>query len=504
MKSKYNHMLPALAIICMLLTGSCKKILEIAPPGNTISTADAFGSNAKVASVMAGLYNGLNGYMSFSNGGTTLYASLSSDEIVNYGGPAKYQSYMLATNTITTVGDSTTSGIWTSAYQTIYNANGIIENLASSISSNITDSLRTQYTGEAKFVRAFSYFYLVNFYGDVPLVLTTNYTQTSLLARTSQSAIYAQIIQDLKDAQVALPDNYSAGLGERIRANKSTATALLARVYLYTNDYKDAEAQATTVISNLQFSLPADLTTVFLNNSNEVIWALKEDVSNIISGTGNATSDGVSFCPQILWSGLSASDQAFFLSDPSYYDLLSGTCLPKNYLDDQLVAAFEPGDKRWAAWVAISPTPTGPPYNGVTYYFPFKYTSADPGTSPASQYYVMFRLAEQYLIRAEARAQQNNASGAASDINVIRSRAGLTNTQAMSQTDLLTAIAQERRIEFFAEWGHRWLDLKRTGKAAAVLGTIPIKHPFKPTQLLYPIPVSEIIRDPRLVQNPGY
>jgi hypothetical protein len=114
-------------------------------------------------------------------------------------------------------------------------------------------------------------------------------------------------------------------------------------------------------------------------------------------------------------------------------------------------------------------------------------------------------LAEQYLIRAEARAQQGtNLTGAASDLNVLRTRAGLTNTTASTQTDLLTAVAQERRIELMAEWGHRWFDLKRTGKAVSVLSSISNKQPWSNNQLVYPIPTLEITNDHNLVQNSGY
>ena len=116
---------------------------------------------------------------------------------------------------------------------------------------------------------------------------------------------------------------------------------------------------------------------------------------------------------------------------------------------------------------------------------------------------MVLRLAEQYLIRAEARAQQNNISGSQSDLNLIRNRAGLVNTAANDKTALLTAIEHERQVELFTEWGHRWLDLKRTNRADAVLG--PIKAPnWQPTDMLYPIPQTQIANDPNVHQNPGY
>lgn len=116
---------------------------------------------------------------------------------------------------------------------------------------------------------------------------------------------------------------------------------------------------------------------------------------------------------------------------------------------------------------------------------------------------MVFRLAEQYLIRAEARAQQGDATGAKADINAIRNRAGLPDTDADGQASILAAIEHERRIEFFTEWGHRWFDLKRTGRADAVLS--PIKPNWQSTDVLFPIPLQEIENNPNLLpQNAGY
>jgi len=121
----------------------------------------------------------------------------------------------------------------------------------------------------------------------------------------------------------------------------------------------------------------------------------------------------------------------------------------------------------------------------------------------------VFRLAEQYLIRAEAKAQQGtDMIGAAADLNVIRNRAGLANTTASTHDDLLAAVAHERQIELFAEWGHRWFDLKRTGQVDAVMSAVtPQKNPsgtWKTYQQLYPVPQSEISKNPFLKQNAGY
>jgi hypothetical protein len=160
--------------------------------------------------------------------------------------------------------------------------------------------------------------------------------------------------------------------------------------------------------------------------------------------------------------------------------------------------AFEVGDKRKASWV-ISGTQDGQPWS-----HPFKYKSTSSDTV-LTEYYTVFRLAEQHLVRAEARAKLGKltaANSAESDINIIRDRAGLGPTTAQTKEELLAAVAQERRVELFSEWGHRWFDLKRTGKADEVLSLI--KPGWQPEDKLYPIPYDERQLNPNLTQNPHY
>jgi hypothetical protein len=117
----------------------------------------------------------------------------------------------------------------------------------------------------------------------------------------------------------------------------------------------------------------------------------------------------------------------------------------------------------------------------------------------------VFRLAEQFLIRAEARAHLDKITGANSakaDLNMIRDRAGLPPTVASTKEEMLAAILQERRMELFVEWGHRWFDLKRTGKASEVLSVL--KPRWDPTDVLYPIPYNELQLNPNMMQNAGY
>jgi hypothetical protein len=300
----------------------------------------------------------------------------------------------------------------------------------------------------------------VNLWGDVPLVLTTDYKANNIMLRTATGQVYQQIISDLKDAESLMLDNYSYSANQRVRANKGVATALLARVYLFTGDWVNAEAESSVLISNTsQYSLEPNLLKVFSTISKEAI---------------------IQFWGQQFPNELNA-----FAIDPSY-GIFGGV------LNRQFVDGFEPGDQRAAVWIGSIL------FGGNTFYGPLKYQDY---AIPPNDYSTVLRLAEQYLIRAEACANQNKLASAIADINEIRNRAGLPNTTASTQSDLLDAVLQERRAELFTEWGHRWLDLKRTGRANAVLG--PLKPGWKQEDSLYPIPESQLISNPAIKQNPS-
>jgi hypothetical protein len=255
---------------------------------------------------------------------------------------------------------------------------------------------------------------------------------------------------------------------------------LLARVYLYTGDNVDAELEADSVINNPLYSLVPNLNSVFKVNSNEAIWQLGIPLPTTVN-----TPEGEYF---ILTAAPGSSN---------------ALCCA---ISQQLLSSFEQGDQRRSNWVdsfkATRPTVQ-------TYYFPYKY-KVNSGTTVTEDITVL-RLAEQYLIRAEARVNQGNLSGSAMDLNIIRNRSGLANISnsiASSQSALLSAILHERKVELFTEWGHRWLDLIRTGSADSVLSVVT---PFKGGtwnadghQLLYPLPTRDITSDVNLVQNPGY
>jgi hypothetical protein len=437
---------------------SCKKLLDVDPAGASLLTTSVFTDSVTVQGALAGMYVSFAPQAAAYRYSLSTLPGLSADELQYVG-----NTFDTFTSNSLLSTDANVAYIWSNSYSAIYNANSIIEGVTGS--TRISPVFQQRAIAEARFIRAFCYFYLVNLYGDVPLVLSTDVKKNSTLARTSSAEVNQQIIADLKFAQSVLPADYSISAGTRTRINKWIATAMLARVDLYNSNWSDAEQQATAVINNSSlFTLPSDLTKVFTPTSTEAIWQLYNDLNGYTWYAYTVLPNAVSKVPTYV-------------------------------LNPSLVSAFEAGDKRKASWTNTLV------YNGTTYTYPYKYKSVASGAN--AEYYTMLRLAEQYLIRAEARVKQNNLAGAQADVNIIRQRAGLAATTASTSADLMAVIMQERRIEFNAEWGHRWLDLKRTGTINTVMSALRPTF-WKPSAALYPVPATEISRDASLTQNPGY
>lgn len=467
MKSLYKHSFFSLAILAGFSLFSCKKFVEIAPPENMVAGETIFSNDKTATSAVSGLYTTLmQNINTLFNGDITVYPGLSSDELYRNYRSETYDAFL---NNAIRVDNDETGSMWSYGYKEIYLANAVIEGIAKS--SGMSDAMKVKLLGEAKFIRSLVYFYLVNLFGSVPLVTTTDYAVNSTLPRTSTEDIYKQIVADLKEAQSRLSNDYVTSPSfpaQRIRPNRLAATTLLARVYLYEKDYLNAALQADMVINSGYYKLEEDLNKVFVASSKEAVWQLFP-VNQYVN-----TAEGNNFVP-------------FDHFDPPIFSLT-----------DNLLAAFDSTDKRLANWTKTYTVA------GKSYTHPNKYKIGykSPSSQP-TEYNMVLRFAELYLIRAEARAQQNNISGAQQDLNLIRMRAGLNNTTAGNQADILLAIEHERQLEFFAEWGHRWLDLKRTGRANVLL-TIAKGSRWQSTDALYPIPLYELRSNSQLTQNPGY
>jgi hypothetical protein len=441
---------------------SCKKLIEIpANPPSSITQEQQFADSAATITAVAGVYayNQGNGF-SYSDGQLTYTCGLSADELsyTQTDDILQFYSYNI------TPLNGGIINLWGYPYQGIYQVNAVLKGISGN--ANLSTAFQQQITGEMEVVRALYYFNMVNLFGGVPLVTSTSYKETQRLPRATVAAIYSQVFTDLTDAKERLRATYpSAG---RARPNLYTAIALLAKVNLYQNNWQSAYNEADSVIKSGIYDVTnTPLTGVFLDGSKEAIWQIP----------ANQGYYGVSDAQRFI---------------PSY-----AGAVPNYILTTPLLTAFETGDQRRQNWVGSTTVTSG------TFYYPYKYKNVSASTVPTEDQMIL-RLAEIYLIRAEAAAHLNKLPEALEDVDIIRTRAGLTGSTAdvASQTEVLDAVMQERRIELFCEWGNRWYDLKRTSTAEAVLGAE--KTGFTADAALYPIPQAQIQLNNLLTQNHGY
>lgn len=452
----------------MLLLQGCNKLLSV--PDNSVGqivTSKVFSDSLNATEGVIGLY--ASGTMGTWN--PDIYGGLGADELL-YNGTSNTVAIAYYRDSLY-VGSSTlsgsTSGFWDSYYSStsIYQANAALEGLASD--SLLSTSARNQLMGECKFMRAFFYFYLVNRFGDVPYATSTDYRVNQGLPRTPVNTVYSNLEQDLLQARQFMQPAYpSKG---KLRPNRYTADALLARLYLYRQQWSNAENRCDSILSSGLYALQSNLDNVFLDQSQEAIWQVG---NNSTTYPKIAPTTGSPFLPILS------------IIAPSYS------------LSPFVIQAFDSGDLRQSHWVTSSKI------NGITYTYPYKYKNSIYSATSTTEDLMVFRLAEIYLIRAEARAQQGNLDGAMADINLIRSRAGLGDATAGSLTEAMGVILHERQTELFTEWGHRWFDLKRTDSINAVLGREKSWWPADGHAALYPIPYTDILYNPNLTQNPGY
>jgi len=454
-------------LVLVVLASSCKKLIEIpANPPTAITEAQQFADSATAMTAISGIYSytgfASSGFM-YNNAYFTACTSLSSNDLVYTAtyDPNMQQFYTNGVNDLNTLANT----LWGNPYTGLYGVNAVLSNIAA---SNVFSApFKTQITGEMKLVRAFYYFNTVNLFGDIPLVLSTDYKKTSVLPRTPVEGIYTQILSDLADAQKALPAAYPSD--GRVRPNLYTVLSLLSKVQLYRKQWQAAYDAANSVIGSGLYTLEPDPNKVFLDGSNEAIWQIPA------TGSNNVTQEASSFIPY-------------------------SSSIPTYLLSPELLNAFETGDLRRDAWVQDYLVNV----NGTDehFYGPYKYKNLNATTTPYTEDYMIFRVADLYLIRAEAAAHLGKTTEALDDLNLVRARAGLGASSAVTADEIIAAVLGERRIEFFCEWGNRWFDLKRTGTIDAVLSAE--KPGWKPYLALYPVPRPQRQFNSLLTQNPGY
>ncbi len=444
-----SHILILTAII--FTANGCKKYVEIPPPTDKITSGTVFTDASSIASAMSGLYNFCfisgDAGNSFATATPEWWLADATDDAITTD-----PDFLPFYTNVYALNDAHIGGMYGSSYISIGNINTFIAGVSGS--TVISESQKTHYIVQAKIMRAYYYFILTNLYGDVPLVVNNDFETNAFLPRAPRASVDSLILSDLISARDAL----TATEGDNYTFNQNTANALLARMYGYMKNWSAEEVAANAVINSSRYSLAPQPANVFDRDNAEAIYQ--------VPNTG------------------------------TWYDGL----VPTTYIGygiitsmtSSLVNNFEAGDLRASQWIF---------FDGANYQFNkyFAYTYTAP---PQEQ--VLIRLADVILLRAEARAEQNELTDAIDDINMIRERAGLKDLpNTLNQQQTIQAMMTERRNEFFGEDITRWFDLSRWGLLQSTMSTAkPTTWTLKAN--LFPITLDQLKLNPNLTQNPGY
>lgn len=437
-------------LLIALMIGSCTDVLDV-EPYQSISDTEAIKDKTGVDRAITGTYSALQ-YIGSYGRNQIIVEDLLTDNLTWTG---TTQDYGQIDNNQVPAENVYIDGIWAANYDCINRANNVLYRLPDI--GDLTPAERDAFEGEALFLRALCHFNLACYFGGIPLKTQPTIDLSNIdQARNTIDEVYQQIIDDLLMAEQKLPSSSPLG-----RASTYSATALLARVYLTAFHLNEdaaiagqAIAKAEKVISEGGYTLATSYGDLFTGNATESVFEVVFDAQN-----SNRLAQY--FFPRSLTGRYEIS--------------------PTN----EFVESWEPGDtSRFNATIAFDSTNLA---------YGYKYRDITAGTD---RVYVL-RLAEMYLIRAEALAYTNgNIESIQNDINVIRIRAGLAPVQASDHNALKAAILHERRFEFACE-GQRWSDLVRTKTATTILG-------IDEDYTLLPIPLSEIQTNKNMTQNPGY
>ncbi|SIN64259.1 RagB/SusD family nutrient uptake outer membrane protein [Chitinophaga niabensis] len=510
-------------VFIFLFFCSCDKFL-VENPRTSLSTSEFFKTESDFNLAVNGAYAALRG-MYGSRSAWTMGEMRSDNTHYDYKPSDAALAITQRNDVANFMNDqfsAQTSDKWNTAYVTISRANAIIDQIAA---AKFSDSSKNAIEGQAKFMRALSYFELVRFYGDVPLYLhVVNSTADVTKARTSKQEVYDQIIADARDASDKLRVPVFPQTG---RATKGSALTLLADVYITLKRFADAEPLLKQV-TQLNYQLMPNYADAFDPAKKINIESIFEIQYNASLAVPQASEFIYNFIPR-----MSNSTGITGLNQNTITDL-GGFNTPTQ----DLISTYEAGDKRLDASIAIaegsfnasndfvpSVNTAGGAVKSIVGYtapagkvgrpFPRKYLHTHTQPRQTNDNWPVYRYAEVLLMLAECLNELNRSAEALPYLKQVRERAGLAASSETNQVALRAIILHERRVELAFE-NKRWLDLVRTGNAVSVMKAygIAIKalYTYLPANsynvdensLLFPIPYAEMQLNPLLTQNKGY
>lgn len=432
-----------------LSTVSCSDFLD-QKPDNYISDAAVIQTLSSAKAALNGAYHDLASSSYYGGQYFDAGVNLAADN-VTWTGSLNYY-YDFDTHQYSAE-NQLLSYAWYAIYATVNQTNQVIDKVT--VLNDGSESERRRIIAEATVIRSLAFFDLARTWGNIPVVkqATSSPTQFDGVKQTKAKDVYQLVVDDVLAIYNDLCES-----SDRVHVTRSAADAFLARVYLYLEQWDKAEQYASKVIDNGNYALGTIQDLIDNKETAESIW-------------------------ELAYSSSFTNQQSTYWRSPDQGGRHEWG--PSKELV-QLLADPTVGGDRKAFYQDFSSAQVPDYYVGTLYH-----------RSTLDDDVIIFRLAEQYLIRAEARANQQNVSGALSDLNIIRRRANISEIVDVASTqELLNLIADERRVELALE-PHRWFDLIRTGKAESVLG-------IKTYQTLFPIPYNDIQADKDLVQNDNY
>lgn len=471
---KIKRILPV--VFSCIFLGACTKV-TIQVPNSSITPSNFYKTATDADNAINGCYDILQNlpvnFEIWGDGRTDVLAATdrptSSDLQVTTGNVSSGNDYV--------------AGGWSSLYSGINRCNGVIKNVPA-ITDAALSNRKDRIMGEAYFLRGLFYFYLTRTFENVPLILEPyqDLSGNFYPKQSDRTAIFAQIEKDFKMAETMIPDlPFSTTLENKGKATKGAVRSALADLYLWEKKYQEAADVSALVISS-----PANYTLVPGANFGNLFTAKNQSESILEIQYNNANQEGTGNQDLNRLTEL-------FLPIGGSYNAGNWRYMPSV----ALMAALPSTDLRQN--ITYRNTGASPaPYRDANKIYFAKYQGTLVGsTLYFDSNFIIYRLAQVILMRAEALNELGQTPAAITLLNQIRTRAGLAGTTATTQADVRLAIEAERFTEFPCE-GKRYFDLVRTGRYAAVTGFTNTSY------LRWPLPANELINNPNLVQNPGY
>ena len=446
---------------------SCSDFLNEQEKGYYTSS-NLYTTPTNATEAVTGIYNSLYGNTLW------IFGDVASDDAVKGGNPGDQPDMVSIDDFSATSDNGALATFWQSTYETISRANNAIYYIPP---MNIDVTLRNRLVGEAKYLRALSYFNLVNIFGKVPLKLLPQLTSATINVPLSEvTAIYAQIEKDLTEAVPVLPASYAT---EKGRVTQGAALGMLAKVDLYQQKYADCLTNIQALDNLHQYNLLSNYANLFKagsEDSTEVIFAVRFIQSTVSPGDILT----VEFAPLI------EGGYAFDAPTQSFVDAFTDSTVMKT-VDPRLDASIGRDGSPWFNSTTFSAS-----WSEATGYLVKKYDETKIAGIPLDQSavpYIYMRYADILLMKAEA-LNESGGAGAAIEVNKVRSRANLAPTTATTQADLRTVIMNERHKELGFEF-HRFFDLMRWGQSVSEAALGP-DFKWKSPRFYYPIPQTEL------------